>query len=660
VFEKGRAFQAWPPIGVLSVRLAVSPANEVLAYLPRPRGVQVWNCAAYDTVTAFDYGDPAEPLRPILIRAARNSLFSGRLVVGSDQPIKGLKVGVTDLARTEGGAKLPAAAVRIRCAVPATPAKSWLAPHRFDGLLDAIPAEIPVISVPREEFYNWRRASRPPLAPLDRPVDRKALAPGAVAPLWFTIRVLKDAPPGVYEGTITVSADGLAPTNVPLRVNVCDWTMPDPQDWRLQNFMLYSEDETAEHYGVPRWSDKHFELIGQSLTLAAEVNSREVHVNLSVDFYGQDSNPETLVRWIKQPDGSFKHDFTIFDRYLDVVAKAIGKPRPLRLNCWGTNNRDFWGAGSSGHDSLRGVSVFDPATGKLECMATPTDGTEESLTFWRPVFDEMLKKIRARGWLEATALGYTSSKVDPLPATVDVAHKLWPEGVWSWTAHWPSLYGRWFRGTTPDVVMRIRHIQSHRSLGSGSRPRSNGWGMRPEPHCLGELVQPRRETLAWEIRNSFDDNTPPREYRRFPETLMIDNHDGWVVGLDLFPLKKPSGGYYNLDVSRGTYWSTNRRRGGGGGILSMLYPGPQGVVATERFEMFREGMELTEAILFIEQAIVQEKLGVHLLQRAERVLEDRHKVLKRDLFVGHCMPAEGDAKLLDLAGEVARELKGKK
>jgi len=399
---------------------------------------------------------------------------------------------------------------------------------------------------------------------------------------------------------------------------------------------------------VPRWSDKHFELIRQSLRLASEVNSREVHVNLSVDFYGQNSNPETLVRWVKQPDGSFKHDFTIFDKYLDAVAKAIGKPRPLRVNCWG--NCKF--------DTLKGVSVLDPATGKMECMARPADGTEESLTFWRPVFAEMLKKLQARGWVEATALGFNSARVRPLPATVDVAHKLWPEGVWSWTTHLPCVrfadfdheYGNSvFRGSTPNVVMPIRHAQSP-SWGFFEGPSTSGWGLRPAPHRLGELAQPRRETLIREMRQAFDDNTPPREYRRLAEILMTDNHDGCLVGLNLFPLKKPDGGYYNLNVSRGTYWCTY------GGVLSILYPGPDGPGATERFEMFREGMELTEAILFIEQAVVEKRLGGDLQQRAERLLEDRRKALERGLFVGRCMPAEGDAKLLDLAGEVAKEL----
>ena len=81
----------WPPIGLLSAQLTVSPPGAAVPNVPRPHGIQVWNCAPYDTVTTFDYGDPTEPLRPIVIHAARNGVFSGRLMVGSQQPIKGLE-----------------------------------------------------------------------------------------------------------------------------------------------------------------------------------------------------------------------------------------------------------------------------------------------------------------------------------------------------------------------------------------------------------------------------------------------------------------------------------------------------------------------------------------------------------------------------------------
>jgi len=58
--------------------------------------------------------------------------------------------------------------------------------------------------------------------------------------VWFTVRMPREAKPGVYEGRITIGAEGIAATNVPLRVTVGDWIMPDPKDFRMHN-LAYNE-----------------------------------------------------------------------------------------------------------------------------------------------------------------------------------------------------------------------------------------------------------------------------------------------------------------------------------------------------------------------------------------------------------------------------------
>jgi hypothetical protein len=79
-------------------------------------------------------------------------------------------------------------------------------------------------------------------------------------------------------------------------------------------------------------------------------------------------------------------------------------------------------------------------------------------------------------------------------------------------------------------------------------------------------------------------------------------------------------------------------------------------VATERFEMFREGVELAEAILFIERAIQEKKLSGDLQKRANRYLDERGEAFIKGWFGVRYIQAEEDAKLLDLAGKVAKEL----
>jgi hypothetical protein len=620
---------AWPAIGLKRARLTVAPADAAVTSGLRLRGLQVWNCAVSDIVTAGDdLREVSAPLRPVVIRAARNSVFSGRLVVGSDQTITGLTVKVSDLAC--GGAKLPAAAVRVRYAVPATPDKSWVSQDRFDGLLDQIPAAIP---------------------------DGVANKGKALAPLWFTVRVPANVTAGLYEGRITIAAQGFQPQTVPIQVRVYDWILPDPREWRVQNFIYHAEEVAAKHYEVPNYSDKHFELVGKSLALLAELNSRQVQVNLVCDFFANgysgsmNSNPESLVRWIKQPDGSFKHDFTNFDRYLEMVAKTIGKPRTLRLNCWGDCNPGRVGTGwiSADFDNSgeRPVTVLDPATGKLTRLKQPPLGTEENYRFWKPVFDEMLKKIKARGWLDETTLGYNAWFQLSLPKLVDEANRLWPGGEWSFTGH-NGAQDLLFRGTDTNIVMTVRHADT---VYVAPGPREPLW----------MLDKPRRNTFINDCRNFQREEYPMHRMRLLVENYGANYGSGYDgvgdFGADLFPLKRPAGGYYIPGASSGSGWASDHRS-----TLAILYPSSDGPVATERFEMLREGAELCEAALFVKNALAKKKdlLPAALQQRAKIGLLERDAALNRVAFRARFMPGEEDAKLLDLAGAVAQALAGGK
>ena len=609
----------WAPIGLRRAQLTMSPAGAVVANIERPDGIRVRNLGVADTVTAFDYGDPWDTVRPILIYAARNSVFSGRLVVDSDQPIKGLKASVTDLVQAQTGAKLPASSIRVRYAVAAGPDKSQTSPHRYDGLLDTIPAEIPVVKAPPDKRESYSIG----------PISRSNLVAGAVAPLWFTVRVPGDARPGVYEGRVMISAEGLAPTNVPLRIGVSDWLVPEPSEFRMHNMAYHADDALARHYDVPLWSDRHFELMGKSHALMAEVGSRQVYLNLSPSGIFPLSPNVEVIPWIKQPDGGAKPDFTVFDKYLDMVARSVGTPLPLRLN--------VWNAPGSGQTPRPSVPLLDPATNKVERISQPAFDTEEAVAFWRPVFAEILKRIKARGWLDVTALGWVAGQGSPVEEVADLAERVWPEAVWACVTH---DMGRNYRTGNPWV--KIRYAST-----------CYGYGF-PSVRGYRELLKPQAEILCNTYRWNWSANSLLSTCRRVGEDIVMSGRDGVSdFGADLVPFKTPRGGYTSapaVQYPSGPVFTFN----------ALLYPGPDGPVATERFEMFREGVELAEALIYIEMAIQDQKLNPALQERAEKALEARSHAFIMNWFTIRDMPADEESKLLALAGEVARELEGKK
>ena len=71
--------------------------------------------------------------------------------------------------------------------------------------------------------------------------------------------------------------------------------------------------------------------------------------------------------------------------------------------------------------------------------------------------------------------------------------------------------------------------------------------------------------------------------------------------------------------------------------------------------MFREGVELSEALLFLNYSVGKGKLSADLGQRVRRYLDARGLAVDRDWFGPRYMQTDEDKKLLDLAGEVAMD-----
>jgi hypothetical protein len=170
--------------------------------------------------------DPGErPGRPVVIVAARNGAFSGKVAVSNAQT---LGVRASDLKA--GTAVIPAKNVAIRYGVPPAQDLSQRMPRRIDPLLEAPPKTLP-----------------------------------AEIEVWATVHVPADAAAGNYRGTLRVAG-----TDVPLEVKVQDWTLPEPQNYRSWVDMIQSPDTLALEYNVPLWSEKHWSLIAKSLRLMGQ------------------------------------------------------------------------------------------------------------------------------------------------------------------------------------------------------------------------------------------------------------------------------------------------------------------------------------------------------------------------------------------------------
>jgi len=170
--------------------------------------------------------------------------------------------------------------------------------------------------------------------------------------------------------------------------------------------------------------------------------------------------------------------------------------------------------------------------------------------------------------------------------------------------------------------------------------RSRGWRA---------LLQPRQEIWCGAARNHHYDTSLLIVLRDLTEHRLIRGEDGvGQLGADFFPLLADNGrSYYSIDNMRGGL-------GPACSTLALLAPGPDGPVATERYESFREGVELCEAILYLERALQEKKIAGELARRVDLYLEERSNAQMWNWTSGRF---DRDARLLLLAGEVAGSLR---
>ncbi|HUW57204.1 MAG TPA: glycoside hydrolase domain-containing protein [Planctomycetota bacterium] len=625
--------------GIERIRLSSPPAaaSAVTPNVARPPGLQVWNSDLVAADFDLDYGDPSEPLRPIRIVGTPGGVFSGKVVVGSTEAIKGLRGEVSALAAVKGGGRIPASALTVRYALPGivTPVGlSWVvmppgpaghevgadsrylaAVTRFDALAEVPPEEIPV-RVRQPHTVRGR------LLNLDSPGI--PLVFGAVVPVWVTAHVPADAPAGDYRGTLTLRMTGAAPVTLPVELTLSDWPLPHPHRFRTFVEIVQSPESVALQYDVPLWSDAHFTLMEKSLKLLGDVGNKTVYIPLVTET--NLGNAESMVRWIKRPDGSYTHDFRIMERYLDLVEKCQGKPLVVCFHVWdpflghvGRRDETLW-TGQTARDARRAymgrgvkVSVLDPATGKVEDLELPPYRDPKSKTLWKPLLEEVRRRMKRRGLEDVMMLGLPC---DWIPDKETVTHfaELLPGVPWTCHAHG---YRRDLHGVPVGFRAHV-YSQGGDDVVDPTVRRLHGWR-------LTEL----KARFPRDIRDSFHLTL----WRVMGEVNIASNFRGVARrGGDFWPVLKDSRGR-KVGTLAGRYpkstWGTIDV------ATCLLSPGREGAIATARFEMLREGLQECEARIFIEQALtddgLREKLGRDLVARSQLILDERTRSVLRGL-----------------------------
>ncbi|KPJ51679.1 MAG: hypothetical protein AMS16_07590 [Planctomycetes bacterium DG_58] len=570
----------WNRCALETVKLTAPPEAAVVGNVKPPTGFRVWNHTVLDQLSTGNYPDPNEPLRPVLICGAKNGSYSGQVVVSSSGPINALAASAGELRRVGGGGAIPASAIRI-----------------------AYPEEYPIGS----RFVAFDTLA-------DEPTDGTKMRP-----VWLTVHVPKDARAGDYAGTVTVRADGEKPVEVPVRVRVVDWTLPDAREFKTHLGMVQSPDSVAMQYDVPMWSPRHWRLLDETFRLLAQLGAKTAYLPIIRQTHF--GNPHGMVRWIRKPDGTYDHDFSIVERYLDLVVKHLGRIPVVCIYLWDIDSNPTKGYRPSGK---------------------PREGAGSVL------ITELMRAVLAKRGLEKSMMFGLGSDLLPDTHVVSDLKAVAPDVPWACHSHmfWERVGGRrpgerqrvGYMATVGGAIGVFWNPDDRRHFYGWKNPTllvtfardagGTGVAMLQRGGCAcyrlfaeGSMISGRLYTVEWGPRKDVVSIGGMRDFDRFAGLRGIGR-----VGADFWPVMKGK---------RQSFPITGRYPETGWGTIALsryvtqyvLAPGKKGPVRTIRFELMREALQEAEARILVQDALLDEaaraKLGKTLAERGEKLVNRR-------------------------------------
>jgi len=325
------------------------------------------------------------------------------------------------------------------------------------------------------------------------------------------------------------------------------------------------------------------------------------------------------------------------------------------LYCW----EPYTGSQYFGHKPRPGkgmlFTVLDPTTGDLEAAEGPTWGTPECRAFWKPVFDGMRKRLADRGLAGSMMVGVAGDSRPTKEAVADLK-AIASEAKWVLNSHGTalSLHGQ--------PVGHLADVWGSPSAPDPGTKRLLGW----QSPVLRTTFPRAGSNTVGPIRLP----SPAAQYRLAIEGMLAAGIRGvGRVGADFWPVIKDRRGR-TADIL-GRYpesgWGQLNLRNA---FAHILAPGPDGAIATARFEMLREGVQEAEARIVIERVLTdpaaRAKLGEERVRRFQDLLDQRTRDIRRAktasdvawLWYASVIEERSD-RLYAAAAEVARLLPAK-
>ena len=380
-------------------------------------------------------------------------------------------------------------------------------------------------------------------------------------PIWVNVSVPRDAAPGVYDGTVTVTADGMAaPQTLRMQLKVLDRTLPEPQKWHLNVDLWQNPYSVARYYGVPLWSKEHFDAMRPIMKMIADAGQWTITASIMhKPWNGQtEDHYDSMVTRIKHLDGSWSYDYAVFDRWVEFMMNEVGIDRLISCYTMIPWNLQF--------------DYYDEATNRIQFVkAKPGDNAYTE--YWGVFLKDFAKHLRAKGWFEKTAISMDERPMEAMKAAIKV-----------------------IKDADPDFKITLAgtyHDEIEKDLYYYSIPYGNDY---PTPVKERRRKEGKISTYYTCCVEGFPNTftfSPPAEGTWTTIHAVAADYDGYLRWSYNSWTQNP------LCDSRFRTWAS--------GDCYSIYPGPRSSI---RFERFVEGLQDAEKIYILRQEYKEKKQNI--------------------------------------------------
>lgn len=234
-----------------------------------------------------------------------------------------------------------------------------------------------------------------------------------VRPVWLTIDIPSDAVAGNYKGKLNLYAERKFVEDFEIKVEVVNQLLPEPSEWVYHLDLWQHPSAVARVHNLELWSDAHFEKMRPIMKMLADAGQKVITATLNKDPWNHQSFDAyaDMIIWTKNEDQSWSFDYTIFDKWVELMMD-LGVTD--MINCYSLltwNNQ---------------VHYNDMEKKELVTLELKAQ-SDEYAEFWTVFLKDFTRHLKAKGWLEITNIAMDERSPADMQAALKVLETAAPE-----------------------------------------------------------------------------------------------------------------------------------------------------------------------------------------------------------------------------------------